>query len=111
MNNYLEIIKLLLQGMIDKNASVLSSVLASNSKLIHMTGLVESKEEYIKDILNGTLNYYDYEIESVDENKAVIKLLAKVYGGSKSWWRLAMYTKYIKEDGNLKILESKVINL
>ena len=56
----------------------------------------------------NTLNYYDYEIVEFSMNKAVVKLCAKVYGGGKSWWRLAMTNSYADEGGTVKIKESRV---
>ena len=48
------------------------------------------------------------EIISFNENEAIIKLLAKVYGGTKNWWTLHMKTIYTEEDGKIKIKECKV---
>lgn len=103
--NKKEIFILMIEGMIEKSKIKLEQSMSYGSKLYHMTGRCESREEYINDILDGTLNYYDYELISFYENIAVVKLLAKVYGGSKSWWNLKMNIKY---DGNNKILECKV---
>ena len=104
MNNNLDVFKKLCEGMIKKDKNLLDEALHDDSILIHMTGHMESKNEYISDILNGTLNYYDYEIISFNDKQAAIRLLAKVYGGSKSWWTLKMTLKY-KDN---KIIESKV---
>lgn len=79
-----------------------------DSRLIHMTGKSETREEYIEDILDGTLNYYDYEILHFDEDEAIVRLLAKVYGGSKSWWVLKMDTEYVLENGKTKIKKCRV---
>ena len=95
-------------GMIEKSKDKLERSMSIDSHLVHMTGLVETRDEYIRDILNGTLNYYDYEILDFSDEKVTIRLLAKVYGGSKSWWTLRMSTKYVEEDGVVKIKECKV---
>ena len=100
--------ELMTNGMIEKDENKLRLSMSKDSHLIHMTGKVETREEYIKDILNGTLNYYDYEILSFDENFCVIRLLAKVYSGSKSWWTLKMNTEYALEDDVVKIKTCKV---
>ena len=91
--------------MIEKDSDKLRASISEDGHLIHMTGLDENREQYIKDILDGTLNYYDYQIIDFDINKATIRLFAKVYGGSKSWWTLVMHTKYAKENGLIKIKE------
>ena len=99
-------------GMIEKSKEKLIQSMSIDSHLHHMTGLVETREEYIKDILNGTLNYYDFEILSFDfyNNEAIvtIRLLAKVYSGSKSWWKLKMNTKFVEEGGIVKVQDCKV---
>ncbi len=107
-NKYLDTFVLFITGMIEKNKDKLNDSMSSNAYLYHMTGLKESKEEYIRDILNGTLNYYDYEIIKFDIEKVIIRLLAKVYNSNKSWWTLTIYTKYIEENNKIKLLESKV---
>ena len=95
-------------GMIEKDPDKLRESMSKDACLIHMTGKAETREEYIKDILDETLNYYDYEIISFSETDATIKLLAKVYGGAKSWWTLHMLTEYIIEDNKVKVKECKV---
>ena len=107
-NKYLDTFMLFITGMIEKNKNKLNDSMSNNACLYHMTGLKESKEEYIKDILNGTLNYYDYEIIKFDIEKVIIRLLAKVYNSNKTWWTLIIYTKYIEENNRIKLLESKV---
>ena len=105
---YLECFNKFIFGMIKKDKGLLDESLYDDAKIIHMTGLVESKNEYINDILNGTLNYYDYDIISFNEKEVIIKLLAKVYGNNKSWWRLIINTEYVLENNILKIKTSKV---
>ena len=100
--------ELMTEGMIEKDPAKLRESMSKRARLIHMTGKVESREEYISDILDSTLNYYEYESVSFSEKEAVVRLLAKVYGGSKSWWTLRMFTSYVEEDGKTKILESRV---
>ena len=93
-NNYYDAFIKMCEGMIKKDRNLLEESMSDKAILIHMTGKRETREEYILDILDGTLNYYDYEIIEFNDNSAIIKLLARVYGGSKSWWRLRMNIKY-----------------
>ena len=95
-------------GMIQKDRALLESAMTSDSLLYHMTGRAETREEYIRDILDGTLNYFDYEILSFTGDEATVRLLAKVYGGGKSWWTLKMRAEYAVEDGETKIKTCKV---
>lgn len=61
-----------------------------------MTGLRQSKEDYINSVVSGELKYYESIHEDIDINidndKAKIiektKTLASPFGISKSWWRL-----------------------
>lgn len=108
VDKYQKVHSLLMEGMIEKNADKIRLAMSKDAHLIHMTGLIENREEYIKDILDGTLNYYDYEVVSNKDDEVTVRLLAKVYGGSKSWWLLKMKTSYIEEDGLIKIKECKV---
>ncbi len=105
---YLDAFKLMCDGMVKKDKKMLEDSMTSNSSLYHMSGKKETRNEYINDILNGILNYYDYEIINFNQDKAVINLYAKVYGMSKSWWKLSMNLKYEEEAGLLKIKECKV---
>lgn len=107
-NDCLKTYELMIMGMIEKNSSKLKESMSKNAHLIHMTGKVETRDEYINDILDGTLNYYDYEILSFTESDVFIRLLAKVYDGDKRWWMLHMKTIYLEEDGKIKIKECKV---
>ena len=94
--------------MVYKNRALLQEAMSEDALLFHISGKSETREEYITDIVNGTLNYFDYQIVEFDCDTAVIKLLAKVYGGAKSWWTLSMQLKYETKDGKLKIQKCKV---
>ena len=79
-----------------------------DEKLIftHMSGKKQTREEFIGEIMDGTLNYFkvdtkDYSIR-VDGDTAHMKvthtLTAKVYGMSDSW-TLGGENTYKKRDG------------
>ena len=44
--------------MVRKNGRLLSEVLDDSFVLIHMTGMRQSKEVFIRSVEDGTLNYY-----------------------------------------------------
>ena len=46
------------EGMIAKDETVLRDVLDDSFVLVHMTGMRQSREEFINAVLDGTLNYY-----------------------------------------------------
>ena len=50
------------EAMVAKDTVVLNRVHADNFVLTHMTWMHQSKQEYIKAITNGTLNYFSADI-------------------------------------------------
>lgn len=82
------------QALIDKDESKLNEILTEKYELIHMSGKKQSKEEFIGEIMDGTLNYYKSEIIEPtvlwDDNEratliADVALTAKVYGINGKW--------------------------
>ena len=51
--------------MIAKDESTLREVLGDSFVLVHMTGMRQPKDAFIKAVLNGTLNYYSAEHENM----------------------------------------------
>jgi MoxR-like ATPase len=82
--------------MIDKNADGLRGLMARDYCLLHMTGVRQSAEEFLRGLLDGTFNYYSAEHDSIDveihgERATMIgrsRVVAAVYGGRRSNWRL-----------------------
>ena len=82
------------QAMIDKDESILNEIMDDNYTLTHMSGKVQTKQEYIQEIANGVLNYYHSTIIeptiTITDDKyakltADVKLDAKVYGIKGNW--------------------------
>ena len=79
------------EAMVRKDTATLNRVHADDFVLTHMTGMHQSKPEYIQSIANGTLNYYSAEHEQmdikVDGNHATLtgrsRVNAAVYGGDR----------------------------
>ena len=101
--------------MINKDISRLSEFLDDSFVLIHMTGMKQNKQEYLKAIADGTLNYYSEETEnikvSVDGNNAVIigqsRVNAAVFGGGRHTWRLELDIDLIDKDGQWLMTEAR----
>ena len=53
------------QYMIDKDADGLRSLQTDDYFLMHMTGVKQSREVFIRGLLNGTFNYYSAELVPV----------------------------------------------
>ena len=92
--------------MIAKDVSKLGSILDDSFVLVHMTGMRQTKREYLKAIKNGTLNYFSEELErfsaQVSEDTAVLvgqsRVSAAVFGGGRHTWRLQLDIKLKNRD-------------
>ena len=95
------------QGMVQKNKALLDRVLDDSFALLHMTGMCQSKGQYIEAIVNGTLNYYSEQTDTVDitvtgDTARLVgrsRVTAAVFGGGKHTWRLQLTIEAIKRDG------------
>ena len=81
-------------AMIEKDLEKLNELLDDNYTLTHMSGKTQTKDEYIGEIMDGTLNYYKSIINNPiimikEKDKALLKadvtLDAKVYGMKGTW--------------------------
>ena len=99
------------RAMISKDKNELERVHDDSFVLIHMTGMHQDKQTYIKSILNGTLNYYAVHTENIDVNisgdAAVMTgrsaVEAAVFGGKRSTWRLELRFDARKINGEWKL--------
>lgn len=102
------------EAMIAKDGSVLREVLDDSFVLVHMTGMRQPKEAFIKAVLNGTLNYYSAEHENMPvEISGDTALLigqscvtAAVFGGGRQGWHLQQKCSMKKTGGIWKITGS-----
>ena len=107
--------KQMYRAMIAKDIAALDTILDDSSVLIHMTGTRQTKHDYLREIRNGTLNYYSVEddeiIIHVDGDRAEMtgrsRVNAAVYGGGRHTWRLQMKSTLIKKDGRWLFVEQK----
>ena len=86
-------------AMVAKDKAELDRVHDESFVLIHMTGMHQDKETYIRAIMDGTLNYYSEKTDSLDikinENDTAVLtgrslVNAAVFGGGKHTWRLQL---------------------
>lgn len=92
-NEVLERFKEFQQAMIDKDEYALNKIMDENYTLTHMSGKIQTKQEYIIDIIEGVLNYYHSTIKEPKiivndiyaRLKADVELDAKVYGIKGNW--------------------------
>lgn len=96
------------KAMVEKDTATLNRVHADDFVLTHMTGMHQSKQEYIRAIAGGTLNYYSADHEQMDikvnGNTATLigrsRVNAAVFGGGRHTWRLQLRFTLCKEHGN-----------
>ena len=101
-------------GMIFKDERILDEVLDDSFVLVHMTGMRQPKQAFIKAVLNGTLNYFSAEHENmpveISGDTAVLTgqsyVAAAVFGGGRSNWHLQQKCSLKKTDGVWKITQS-----
>ena len=81
------------QAMVDADITTLRRVIKDDKTFTHMSGKVQTKEEYLADIESGALDYQSYKIENptvtIDGNYAKLTarttLTANAYGAQGSW--------------------------
>ena len=103
------------RAMIAKDIAALDSILDDSSVLVHITGTHQPKKDYLREIKNGTLNYYSVEDDeisiTVNGDKAEMtgksRVNAAVYGGGRHTWKLQIKSKLIKKDGRWSFIEQR----
>jgi ketosteroid isomerase-like protein len=101
--------------MIDKDAEGLRSLMAGDYYLLHMTGLKQPAETFLRGLLDGTFNYYSAEHDcidvEIDGDRASMtgrsRVVAAVYGGRKSSWRLQGDFTLRREQGVWRFTSSR----
>lgn len=102
-----ELYKTMCIAMIDKDTATLSSIHDDSFMLVHMTGMRQSKQQYIDAIADGTLNYFtvrhDVLEATVKGDSATLlarsQVSAAVFGGGRHSWRLQLHFHLIRRDG------------
>lgn len=94
------------RAMIAKDAEGLNAVLDDSFVLVHMTSMRQNKKAFIQAVMNGTLNYYSCEDDSVEAvingcTATVIgksRVSAAVFGGERHTWWLEQDLQLVKRD-------------
>ncbi len=103
----IQLYKEMYTAMVNKDRAELERVHDDSFMLVHMTGMRQSKQDYINSIMDGTLNYYSAEHEDmqveVKGDTAVLvgrsRVTAAVFGGGKHTWRLQLRFQLVKKNG------------
>ena len=91
------------RAMIEKDGAALAKLLDDSFVLVHMTGMRQNKQAFIRAVENGTLNYFS---EDLQETKTIVYkdfvlftgksiVNAAVFGGGRHTWHLQLEMKYI----------------
>jgi ketosteroid isomerase-like protein len=110
----INVYKKMYEGMIKKDEKILDEALDDSFVLVHMTGMRQSKDAFIKAVMNGTLNYFSAEHEhmpiEISGDTAVLTgqsyVAAAVFGGGRSNWHLQQKCSLKKVSGDWKITGS-----
>lgn len=107
----------LCEASIRKDKTGIAAVLADDYALIHMTGMRQSKRDYLAAVLDGTLNYYSADHEAIEVTiasdgrsasiRARSRVNAAVFGGGRHTWRLQQQLKAVKREGAWLLVESR----
>ncbi|SHM06781.1 nuclear transport factor 2 family protein [Flavobacterium saccharophilum] len=99
--------------MIDRDITGLNKIVDLNFTLTHITGYVQSKEEWFSEIDKESMKYYSYEevktAVTIDGDKAIFtgqNLLDARIWGTRNNWRLQQTMNLEKRNGNWIILKS-----
>lgn len=96
------------EAMVKKDINKLNEILAEDMKLTHMTGYVQPKLEWIDQIQNDEMQYFESEEDNITD--IVIKgdmaslvgqnqVQAKIWGGGINTWYLQMKMYYQRKNG------------
>ena len=97
----------LYQGMVEKDRAILEEVLSPAFVLVHMTGMRQTKEAFIRAVENGTLSYDSAKHQDIavqiqgDRVSLTGKSLvhASVFGGGWHTWRLRLDCQLVRNNG------------
>ena len=106
---------LMYDAMTNKDSKLLAEILCDNFVLVHMTGMNQSKKEFINSVLNGTLNYFSAKHQNIKVNihNSTAELIgqsivnAAVFGGGRHTWKLQLDLDLIKKDEEWLIYRAK----
>lgn len=109
----LAVTRQLTELMIDRDITGLNKIVDINFTLTHITGYVQSKEEWFSEIEKESMKYYSYkEVKTavtIDGYKAIFtgqNLLDARIWGTRNNWRLQQTMNLEKRNGNWIILKS-----
>lgn len=103
-----ELYHVMWKALLEKDIPKLDQIHDEDFVLVHMTGMHQSKAEYLRCVRDGELNYFTETtehvyIELVSEDRAILtgqsKVEAAVFGGSRNTWSLQLVFGVEKKNG------------
>lgn len=103
-----ELYHVMWKALLEKDIPKLDQIHDEDFVLVHMTGMHQSKAEYLRCVRDGELNYFTETtehvyIELVSEDRAILtgqsKVEAAVFGGSRNIWPLQLVFGVEKKNG------------
>lgn len=95
-------------AMVNQDTAALEQVLAPEMTLTHMTGYVQSRDEWISQVGDGQMRYYQAREDNIKdvvvtgEHASLTgqnQVQASIWGSSKNWWRLQLKATLAKRNG------------
>lgn len=102
-------------AMVAKDGRELDRVHDDSFVLVHMTGMRQDKQTYIRSIMNGTLNYHsaateDLSVQVYGETATMTgksRVIAAVFGGGKRTWKLQLFFHAKKTENGWKLTRAE----
>ena len=109
-----QVVRQQVQGMIADDQELLKQVIAPDAQFIHVTGKVQSRDEWLEQIKRGRIHYYgSKEVlfqASVEGDKALVimrnELDARIYG-FRNVWQLQSRVELQKRNDQWLIIKSE----
>lgn len=103
------------QAMLRKDIAILDKIHDEGFVLVHMTGMHQPKDEFLRAIRDGDLNYFTEQTEhvfiEVNGDRALLtgqsRVDAAVFGGSRNTWPLQLVFEVEKRNGQWMLLNAK----
>ncbi|MBR7039430.1 MAG: nuclear transport factor 2 family protein [Oscillospiraceae bacterium] len=94
-------------AMVARDEETLARVHDDSFVLVHMTGMRQPKEAYLRAIMDGTLRYFsavheEMQVTVRDDTAELVgrsRVEAAVFGGGRHTWRLQLRFRLVKHDG------------
>lgn len=109
----LAVVRKLAALMIERDTNAMNKILDDQYTLTHITGYVQPKEEWLEEVMKGTMKYYTASEVSINAtlngNKATVlvhNLVDARIWGSRNTWRLQQKMELEKRNGHWIILRS-----